>query len=140
MADHPSAPKYAEWRPAFLAALRNSGNVRAACQAAKVSRKTVYQWRERSAEFKAQWDDALDDAIDILEAEAWRRARQMSDTLLIFLLKAHRRELYGDRVRLDVATLVDQYAASYGELTDEDRARAVAESERLLKELGRAGR
>lgn len=137
MADQSDPPR--QWMPAFLAALRNSGNVRASCQAAKISRKEAYKQRDRSATFRAAWDEALADAIDILEAEAWRRARDMSDTLLIFLLKAHRRELYGDRVQLDIPALVDRYAAAHG-LDEADKARAVAESERLLKELRGAGR
>jgi hypothetical protein len=83
-----------EWRPAFIAALRNSGNVRASCHAADVSRETVYNHREASAEFRADWDSALEDAIDVLEATARQRAQASSDTLLIFLLKAHRPDKY----------------------------------------------
>ncbi len=89
-----------EWRPAFLAALRNSANVRASCMAAGISRKTAYQHRNRSAEFRAQWDDAIEDACDVLEAEAWQRARSTSDVLLIFLLKAHRPGMYRDRFEI----------------------------------------
>jgi hypothetical protein len=133
-------PHTGEWRAVFLKTLAIDGNVRAACKAAGVARAVAYRARDEHPDFAAAWDDALADALDLLEQEAWRRAKRLSDTLVIFLLKAHRRELYGDRVRLDVPSLVDQYAASYGELTDEDRARAVAESERLLKDLGRAGR
>jgi hypothetical protein len=92
-------PSAGEWRPAFLAALRNSGNVRAACKAAGVSRKTAYQHRESASEFKAAWDDAIEDACDILEAEAWQRGRKSSDTLLIFLLKAHRPEKYREVIK-----------------------------------------
>jgi hypothetical protein len=129
-----------EWSVPFLAALRNSANVRAACQAAQVSRQSAYVARDRHATFRRAWDDALADAVDTLEAAAWQRARSISDTLLIFLLKAHRRDLYGDRVTLDVEGLVARYAEEHGvELTDADRARAVAESTRMLKELSRAG-
>jgi hypothetical protein len=88
-----------EWRPVFLAALRNSGNVRAACQAAEIDRSTAYDSRDSSKEFAAQWDEALEDAIDVLEAVAQKRARASSDTLLIFLLKAHRPQKFRDPVQ-----------------------------------------
>jgi hypothetical protein len=86
-----------EWGPAFLAALSKSANVRAACQAAGISREAAYKYRERSAAFRAQWDTALEDACDVLEALAWRRASDASDVLLIFLLKAHRPAKYRER-------------------------------------------
>ena len=92
-----------EWRPAFIAALRNSGNVRASCHAADVSRETVYNHREASAEFRAAWDSALEDAIDVLEATARQRAQASSDTLLIFLLKAHRPEKYRETTRQEIS-------------------------------------
>lgn len=88
-----------EWRPAFLAALRGSGNVRAACQAAGVSREVAYRHRDASLPFRAAWEEALADAIDGLEAVARKRALETSDTLLIFLLKAHRPELYRETQR-----------------------------------------
>jgi len=87
----------------FLDRLRNSGNVRASCKAAGVPRRTIYNWRDKWVTFADEWDDALDDACDILEAEAWKRAIEgQSDRLLMFLLKAHRREVYGDVVRNEV--------------------------------------
>jgi hypothetical protein len=108
------------WQERFIAALRNSGNVRAACQAAGVHRTTPYKAYAESPEFARQWDEALEDAVDTLEAAAWKRARdgvtrhdpimfqgqkvaekvitEYSDTLMITLLKAHRPEKYRERV------------------------------------------
>lgn len=54
----------------------------------------AYHSRVRSEEFALQWEEALQDAIDVLESEARRRALGQSDTLLIFLLKSHRPEVY----------------------------------------------
>lgn len=82
------------WRGVFLEALRDSGNVRFATQKAGVSRDAAYKARERSPDFSAAWDVAIDEAVDLLEASAWQRARVTSDTLLIFLLKAHRPAKY----------------------------------------------
>ena len=87
----------------FLARLRESGNVRASCDAAGVPRRTAYNWRGQWATFAKAWDDALDDAVDILEATAWKRAvKEQSDRLLMFLLKAHRPEKYKDRVEQEL--------------------------------------
>ena len=91
-------------REAFIAALRNSGNVRASCLAAGIARKTAYVWRDRWATFAAEWAEALEDSCDVLEAEARRRGMSVSDRLLMFLLKAHRPEVFGDRAKLDITS------------------------------------
>lgn len=83
-----------EWMGTFLATLRNSGNVRAACDKAGISRRNVYEFRDRDSIFRDAWDEAKQDAVDILEAVAWSRAQTQSDTLLIFLLKHNRPETY----------------------------------------------
>lgn len=63
------------WQPAFLSALRESGVVRSACEAARIGRTTAYELRQRDPGFAAAWDEAMEDAADLLEAEAIRRAR-----------------------------------------------------------------
>lgn len=82
-------------RQLFLEALRNSANVRIACLRSSISRRAAYEWRRDDQEFAREWNDVIEDAVDLLEAEAWQRARGgTSDTLLIFLLKAHRPAVY----------------------------------------------
>ena len=94
-----------------------------ACRMAGVSRATVYRHRNRSARFARRWDDAVEDTVDVLEAEARRRAvsgvdrpvyyrgavvgsaREYSDNLLMFLLKTLRPEKY--RERFDVKRLIE---------------------------------
>ena len=104
---------------AFLAAFRATGNVRLACKAASVGRSSHYRWLEKDAEYHSAFNLAKEDATDVLEAEAHRRAvegweeevgwykgeaggtvRKYSDVLLIFLLKALRPEKYRERVDL----------------------------------------
>lgn len=90
----------ADWRDRFCAALANTANVRAACQAAGKNRAAVYRVRKEDPEFAARWKDALDDACDVLEAVARQRATapaKASDLLLIFLLKAHRPDVYREK-------------------------------------------
>ncbi len=104
---------------AFLAAFRETGNVRLACEVAKVGRSSHYRWREKDTEYREAFDLAKEDATDVLEAEAHRRAvegweeavgwykgeaggtvRKYSDVLLIFLLKSLRPDKYRERVDL----------------------------------------
>lgn len=92
------------WIPAFIAALRGSGNIRASVQLAGVARSTVYEMRKTNATFAAQWAEAEEEAIEMLEMVARQRAIGGSDRLMELLLKAARPEKYGDRLRLSADT------------------------------------
>ena len=50
--------------------------------------------------FHEAWQEALEIALENLEAEARRRAMSGSDTLLIFLLKSLKPDTYGDKIRV----------------------------------------
>jgi hypothetical protein len=43
----------------------------------------AYNWRKTDEEFAKEWDMALEEAIDSLEQEAWRRARDGVDDPVI---------------------------------------------------------
>lgn len=102
-------------RARFIAHLAQSANVTASAEIAGFARSTAYDLRASDDEFASEWDDALEQATDSLEAEARRRAmygvkepvvnkdglvfdendqplyvQRYSDTLMIALLKAHR--------------------------------------------------
>lgn len=101
----------------FLESFAKSGNVRLAAGAAGISRRTHYKWLSLSeSDYAVAFKDAEDEAIDVLESEACRRAvegveepvgwykgepggfvRRYSDNLLMFLLKARRPEMYRER-------------------------------------------
>lgn len=103
-----------DWVEPFLSALASFGVVTHACKAAKVSRPVVYERKNADPEFAARWRDAVEQAVENLEAEANRRARvgylkpvyqkgalvgkvrEYSDTLLIFLLKGLKPQVYRD--------------------------------------------
>lgn len=105
------------WKPLFLEKLREHANISRAAKDAGISRKTVYKERDNSTTFANEWDDALEEGIDYLEEEARRRAfegvdeplmfqgikvgtvRKYSDTLMIFLLKGRRPDVYGDKLK-----------------------------------------
>jgi hypothetical protein len=120
-----------DWKAVFLKALAKSGVVTTACRKAKIGRTTAYKVRDEDIDLAAAWDDALDQAADVMEEEAHRRAvegvlkpiyqggkkvgsvREYSDTLLIFQLKAARPEKYRERSdirhsgKIDVGKLSD---------------------------------
>ncbi len=108
------------WKPRFLEGLRETANVSRAALDAGVGRRAVYKERDASETFWEAWDDAIEEGLDYLEEEARRRAfegtqkpiyykgmkvgvvREFSDTLMIFLLKGRRPDVYGDRVKQEV--------------------------------------
>lgn len=63
------------WYKPFIAALRETGVIRDACEAAKIHRATAYQHKLDNPDFSKQWDEAIEDSADLLEREAVRRAR-----------------------------------------------------------------
>lgn len=102
----------------FLLALEETGGqVKKACEMAGIDRTTIWDYRKSDPKFAAQYDIALDKGIDLLEAEAKRRAfegvdepvfyqggkcgmiRRYSDTLLMFIIKGNRPR-YKDKVEL----------------------------------------
>jgi|GEM_PF-6763380 len=124
------------WQTPFLTALRRDPNVSAAARKARVTRQSAYAARvtegkdgdalTAAQQFAAAWDDAIQEALDSLEAEAWRRSRdglvrkkftrggdaiidpatgkqyverEYSDPLMQFLLRVHR---YGEKKQVEV--------------------------------------
>ena len=132
------------WQEAFLAHLRETGNVSAAARAAGSCRSRCYESRRRDRIFAAAWADALEEAADRLEMEAFRRAvtgvgedrffkgsvvgevTRYSDSLLMFLLRARRPARFGPRPAAEaedtgmenderyVAELTSRWAAQTG--------------------------
>lgn len=139
-------------KPRLLAALAETGNITRACELAGVDRRTFYDWRDADPAFRQAVRDAFEAATDALEAEARRRAfdgllqkkftkggepvidpatdeqyfeREYSDTLLIFLLKAHRPHKFRERFEVKhKGKLRHQHAAEA--LTDDQLAAIIA--------------
>ncbi|MEN6358351.1 MAG: terminase [Armatimonadota bacterium] len=101
-------------REIFLQALSETGIVSTACSAAGIVRATAYKHKSEDVKFEAEWEDALESAVDAMEVEAHRRAvtgclepvfyqgeevghiRRYSDTLLMFLMKSRKPEKFRD--------------------------------------------
>lgn len=95
----PLSPKSADWAHAFLATMRQTGNVWRSAEAAGVTRQAAYGRRDRDEAFRAAWADAADEACDRLEDVGRRRAEESSDVLLIFFLKSLRPKIYRETIR-----------------------------------------
>jgi hypothetical protein len=67
------------WQEAFLAQLRETGNVSAAARAAGNCRSRCYEWRLRDRVFAAAWADALEEAADRLSGRTGFTARYEDD-------------------------------------------------------------
>lgn len=70
---HAMNPRTLNWKPLFVAALREIPVLRYACEAVGVNRVTAWRARQTDEEFAAEWDSAMEDAIDKAEQEALRR-------------------------------------------------------------------
>ena len=101
------------WRPAFLEAFAQCGIANLAARQVRVNPKTVQKTLERNPKFREAYYIAKENATQMLEAEMLRRAkigiekpvtvagqreviREYSDTLLIFMLKSLRPQVYRD--------------------------------------------
>lgn len=107
-------------REQFLDELRRIPNVVRACRAVKISRARMYEVYQAEPDFAKQWDAALKEGVESLEAEAHRRAfegyagrpvvnqgqvyevTEYSDTLTTFLLRAHAPDKYRDNASLEI--------------------------------------
>lgn len=99
----------------FLDNLEIYGNVSLSCKKAKVSRMTIYNWKEQDPKFNNDYEISAKLGVEALEDEARRRAfegttkpvyqggkkvgsvKEYSDTLLIFLLNGAKPEVYKNR-------------------------------------------
>ena len=123
------------WEKRFCEALCACPDVTAACTSAGVGTSTVYRRREDTPEFKQRWDDALRDGLESAKGELFLRGvtgwqepvyqggkmvgtiLKKSDNCLIFLLKTHAPETYGDRSKI-------QHSGSLRSMTPEEEIEA----------------
>ena len=107
-----------DWKPAFLAALRELPVIAHACKVVGIDRSTAYRAREADESFAQAWDEAMEEGVDKAEQEAFRRAaegtdkgvwhqgvqvgteRVYSDALMALILKGRRKAVYAERKEL----------------------------------------
>lgn len=109
-----------DWLDRFLHHFRRCGVVAYAARRAGKDRRAVYYHLKRNPDFRAEFAEAEEEAIENMEREAWRRAfkgtkkpvyqngqhvgdvMDYSDTLAIFLLKARKPERYRENAKVIV--------------------------------------
>lgn len=133
----PARPRRArrpDWRSRFLELVASTGNVSLAASAVQISRSTPYTRAARDPTFAAAWAEAEARAIDVLEAEARRRALIGSDALIMFLLRSLRPERYRDTidVRVEFRKEAERVAAKLGRPVEE----VIEAVNRRAEELG----
>ena len=154
-------PKAVDWGPAFLAALVETGQCSKAAEAAGVSYLTVWRRRKARREFEEKYQEALEAAAELLEAEAVRRARmgvrklrfntktgepykdpatgehyvehEYSDTLLLALLKRFLPKHYRER------TAVEDSGREVGPVLSEEVRRVLMAGRQEALRNGKSG-
>jgi hypothetical protein len=135
----------------FLEAFAKHANVLLAAQKAEINRVTVYRWLEHDEDFIFAYNQAKEDAKDVLRAEIYRRGhdgwdesvyemgvltktvRKYSDTLLIFHAKALMPE-YREKHQLDITTQMQgQRDPALQAFTDEEIELLERASNRLTR-------
>jgi hypothetical protein len=58
----------------FLNTLAETGQVKKACEAVDISTPTAYRYRQRNSSFAAQWQEAMNSAVEAIESEVIRRS------------------------------------------------------------------
>src|ERR1700735_1779356 len=94
-----------EWMPnwglKFLAELQLRGTVTAACKAANVGRRTVYDERARNPLFEKMMSEIVERCVEEGETTLYQRAVAGETAELIFFLKCRKPEVYGDKLRAE---------------------------------------
>lgn len=149
---------------AVVKALGETGNIRIACDVAGLDRRTYHRWHDRHPEFAQQCTDALEDATDMLEEEARRRAykgynkpvvyqgqitdwyKEYSDPLLALLLSAHRPSKFRRNVSTELSgpkgapiNIKSGMNVDWSKLSDEELATIQALLEKAAPELSADG-
>jgi hypothetical protein len=133
----------------FFATLAKGETVEKALRASGYKRVAVYEWRSADEEFRRRWEEAVDQAVELMEAEADRRTlegavkpvmyqgekvgevREYSYTLLIFRLKALRPSVYRENIRQEITGAGGGPIRHLREVSDEELEKI---AKRVLKQ------
>jgi len=85
-----------------LSAYAKTGIIGNACDEAGVPRSYHTYWMKTYPRYVELFSELRERFVDSIEAVAIERAKGGSDSMLQFMLKAHRREVYGDKSEVDV--------------------------------------
>ncbi len=125
IATKPTKEEIKEGMRRILTELVSCGVVGTACIRAGVPVSTHKQWLLKFPAYAERFAEIKERFVDGLETVAIARAKEKSDMLLIAMLKAHRREVYGDRSQLELQASLDkppiQIVFAEGMLTPDEK-------------------
>lgn len=78
------------------------GVIGTACDRAGIARSQHTKWLENFPKYKELYEIMRERFVDGLEVVAMERAKEKSDSLMMFMLKAHRKDVYGDQSKIDL--------------------------------------
>lgn len=79
------------------------GVIGTACDYAGVRRKTHTEWMHKYDVYRERFEELKEKFVDGIEVVGMEKARNGSDSMIQFMLKAHRREIYGDKSQVELA-------------------------------------
>lgn len=90
----------------FIEQLRLRAAIYVAAKHTGIAKLTAYRWRESDPQFAEAWDEALEDAADVMETSTYEEAlgteeKPGNPLLKMFWLKAHRPK-FRDKVQVDL--------------------------------------
>ncbi len=97
----------AERKRAYVELIASGCNHTEAAEGVGVDRATAFRWRQEDPEFAQACRTALRAGIDVLKAEAERRALKGSDKLLMFLLERYDPQTFHLAQKLEHSGAVD---------------------------------
>jgi len=97
----------------FINYLEESGNITNSAKMAKVSKGTVYHFKEIDESFRMEWETAMERWSDKMEGEAFALIKKQfkekdyksNPALLIFLLKGAKPNKYQEHVQQDTTAM-----------------------------------
>jgi hypothetical protein len=92
-------------RAVFLEMIGAGLTIERAAKAIGVTRMTCYQWRRTDAQFRAEWESAIDDSIEKVETGLIEAAAGGDVTAAIFLLRSRKPDIYNPNLVLRRAML-----------------------------------
>lgn len=121
-----------EWVEPLLAIVSRNGSIAEATRTLNISSQAVYDYKLRNPSFATALKAAREEAVEMLEAVAFKRAQQGSDRLLMFMLEHLKPETYRSRLQIDLAREeAKRLASEFGLPLDE----VMSELEDALKEF-----
>ena len=81
----------------FLVAYQWGAGVAEAARFASIPKSTLYRWRDEDAEFAQSWREGRNNLVNDLEIQAFKRALEGNDRLLMFILKSYKPGTFNQR-------------------------------------------